>query len=439
MLPFEKELDFGTEKIHLVFPGNTLVYQSEYLPVTKPASQILMDSLVHPVESPPLQDLIRKRKPGKVVIVVSDITRPIPYADFLPQLLTLIEKEGVKRDEIVILIATGMHRPSTTAENLKMFGEEVVRNYRIVNHECENEGELQELEGLSWSGSAVKLNRHYAEAGFKIVTGLVEPHFMAGFSGGRKAICPGLVSLSAVQKFHGYQFLSHPNATNGVLDENPCHLENSSIARMCPPDFAINIVLDNHKKVNAVFSGELFESHLKAVDYVRSACCPVVDEPADLVVTSCGGYPLDATFYQCVKGFVNCIPAVKFKGEVIAAGGCAEGIGSKEYASLMKKYSGHHHQFIEDIQSNRFFIKDQWQLQMHLRILEKVGQQNLHFYTSAIPDEELAYLSVNPHSLPAGHITGAIQDLIDKAIIEKKRIAVFPEGPYCSPVKSDKK
>jgi nickel-dependent lactate racemase len=315
-----------------------------------------------------------------------------------------------------------------------MFGDLVVNNFRIIDHECENEQELEKIEGLSWSGSSVKLNKHYVQAGLRIITGLVEPHFMAGFSGGRKAICPGLVSLDTLQKFHGFEFLSHPNASNGVLHNNPCHLENSSIARMCPADMAINIILDNHKKVNAIISGELFESHKKAVEFVKNACCPIVEKSADLAITSSGGYPLDATFYQCVKGLVNCLPAIKEKGEILAFGGCSEGIGSPEYTSLLKKYSGNTRQFIHDISNSAPFIKDQWQLQMQIRVLDKTGSGNLHFYTSGINTSELAMLSVQPHSLSVETIAEAIQAKIDQAVEYKKQIAVFPEGPYCSPV-----
>lgn len=426
-------LHFGLQEMVLDLPGHTIVYQSNYQMTSKTASEMLLESILKPESSESLTQLLRNRKPGPVVIVVSDITRPIPYSEFLPQLLGEIESTGVQNEEITILVATGMHRASTPEEHLKMFGERVVGHYRIVDHDCENEDELQELDGLSWSGSKVKLNKHYVQAGFRIVTGLVEPHFMAGFSGGRKAICPGLVALNAVRKFHGYQFLSHPNASSTVLKDNPCHDENTSIARMCPPDFAINVVLDNHKKVNTIISGELFDSHLKTVEYVKEACCPTVTEPADMVITSSGGYPLDATFYQCVKGFVNCLPAVKSGGEIISFGSCVEGIGSPEYTGLMKKYSGNYLQFIDDIKTARIFVKDQWQFQMHVRTLEKVGQHNLHFYTSAIPHDELSLLAVHPHSLPADQMETALQKKINHAVLAGKQIAIFPEGPYCSP------
>jgi lactate racemase len=428
------EFQYGNEEISLVVPDDSIVYKSNYQKTNESASALMLESISNPIESHQFSDLLKNRKKGNVVIVVSDITRPIPYSEFLPQLIAVLEHNGVGKNEIIILVATGMHRSSTPAEHHKMFGNFVVNNYRIIDHKCDKEDELEKIEGLSWSGSEVRLNKHYVQAGFRIVTGLVEPHFMAGFSGGRKAICPGLVSLDAVRKFHGYEFLSHPNAAGSVLKDNPCHLENTSIARLCPPDFAINIVLDDRKKVNAVTSGELFASHHKAVEYVKAGCCPAVKYHADLAVTSSGGYPLDATFYQCVKGFVNCLPAVKKQGEIIAFGGCIDGIGSPEYTNLMKKYSGNQLEFIEVIKENKSFIKDQWQFQMHIRALDKVGQENLHFYTSNITQSELSLLSVEPHSMPAYDIAHSIQIQIDQATKEKKQMAMFPEGPYCSPV-----
>lgn len=333
-------LHYGNTDISLVLPDDRIVYKSNYKMISKTASDLMLESILNPVDCNPLCELLQNRKSGNVVIVVSDITRPIPYKDFLPQLVAVLEQHGVEKNEITILVATGMHRSSTPAEYLKMFGEYVVKNYRIVDHDCNNENELQKLDGLSWSGAKVRLNKQYVQAGFRIVTGLVEPHFMAGFSGGRKAICPGLVALDSVQKFHGYNFLSHPKASSTILENNPCHEENSSIARLCPPDFAVNVVLDNNKQVNTIVSGELFASHRKTVEYVEKACCPAVTELADLVITSSGGYPLDATFYQCVKGFVSCLPAVKDRGEIISFGSCMEGIGSPEYTMIMKKYAG---------------------------------------------------------------------------------------------------
>ena len=172
-------------------------------------------------------------------------------------------------------MATGMHRASTSTEHLKMFGEFVVKNYRIVDHNCGNENELQELEGRSWSGAKVRLNKHYIEAGFRIVTGLVEPHFMAGFSGGKKSNMPRIGFprwCSEVSRI--YLFKPSQCFERNVLENNPCHMENTSIARLCPPDYAINVVLDNNKKINAIVSGELFASHQKTDGVCKRGMLP---------------------------------------------------------------------------------------------------------------------------------------------------------------------
>jgi nickel-dependent lactate racemase len=414
-------------------PGNSIIYQSDYPPITDSPEALLLKSIENPVGSLPLAGQLKRRKPGDVVIVVSDFTRPIPYSLFLPRLIEEILSTGVKREEILILVATGMHRPSTDQEKLEMFGEHIAGHYRIVDHRAENEHELVTLPQKSWSGSKVQISKYYYEAGFRIITGLVEPHFMAGFSGGRKAICPGLVSLEAVTKFHGYEFLSHPNASTAILENNPCNMENISVARLCPADFNINIILDQNKRVNSIVSGDLFLSHESAVQYVKEKSCPPVHELADLAITSSGGYPLDNTFYQCVKGLVNCLPAIRENAEIHAFGNCAEGIGSEEYSTVMKRYSGRHRQFIEEIRNGTFFIKDQWQFQMHIRVLEKIGVEGLHFYTSGIVDEELKQLSVVPHFSDEEQMVLQLQQVIDKAEGEGRVIAVFPEGPYCSP------
>ena len=425
---------YGKEGIGLTLPDDCMVYTSVYDSPDTNVGKMMLHSISNPVGSQALNRLLQKRKKGKVVIVVSDITRPIPYRSFLPGLLDYILDQGIGKDEIVLLVATGMHRPSTLQEKIQMFGQQVVDNYPVVDHNAENTEDLIALSGKSWSGNEIKLNRHYVDAGFRIITGLVETHFMAGFSGGRKAICPGLASLDTIQLFHGYDFLNNPNASNAILENNPCHLENTSVARACPADFSIHVILDQNKKINRFFSGGQFESHEMAMNYVREKSCRPVPGLADAVITSCGGYPLDDTFYQCVKGLVNCLPALKDKGEIIAFGGCGEGIGSREYESLMKKYSFRTGDFLDDIKNSRFFIKDQWQLQMQTRVLEKTGQENLHFYTSGIPQDELKMLSVNAHSVTEQLFEQTIQKHIDNLVTSGKKIAVFPEGPYCSPL-----
>lgn len=428
------DFKYGKDYISLNIPKDSCIYLPSYELVHENPGKIVLDSIANPISSKPLNQQLHDRRKGNIVIVVSDITRPIPYRLFLPELIKYIMNEGIRKEEIIILVATGMHRASTAEEKIEMFGKGITDNIRIIDHDAENESNLASIEGKSWSGTEVKLNRYYVEAGFRILTGLVEPHFMAGFSGGRKSVCPGLASLNTIQKFHGYTFLSNPNASNTNLENNPCHLENSSIARICPADFLINIILDQNRQINKVISGDQFLSYDQAVAYVIKRSCKEIDDQADTVITSCSGYPLDTTFYQCVKGFVNCLPALKEKGKIIAFGSCTEGIGSHEYKSIMKKYFLKYNEFLTDIKEDRFFIKDQWQFQMHIKVLDRIGIQNLHFYTAGIPEEELKLLSVHPHAFPMDKISSSIQQQLNKEVASGKRLAVFPEGPYCSPI-----
>jgi len=421
------------DRVGIEVPDDAIVYESRFpAPVASP-KEVVLQAARSPVGAPPLRQALRRKRSGDVVVVVSDITRPVPYSQFLGDLLAEVEQAGVDRAQILILVATGMHRPCTPDEHAEMFGD-VAGRYRILDHDPTDEGNLIELPGLSWAGAKVRLNRRYVEAGFRIVTGLVEPHFMAGFSGGRKAICPGVADLGTVRHFHGEAFMGDPRARNACLSGNPCHEEAVSVARMAPADFCVNVVMDAQRRLVRAFAGGLEEAHAQACAFARECACPSVERPADVVLTSSGGYPLDATFYQCVKGFVSCLPAVKRGGTVIAFGGCTEGVGSPEYACLMARYAGRWRDFLADIRQPGVFTRDQWQFQMHCRALEKVGQGNLHFVTDGLPGGELARLSVNAHPAPPGSVQEAVQSLLNEVLADGRTLAVVPEGPYCAPV-----
>lgn len=425
-----------TDSINLRVPDDAVVYESRFPAPAAPASETVMEAIRNPVGTPPLAESLRSRRSGKVVIVVSDITRPVPYPSFLAELIEEIESAGVDGDQILILVATGMHRPTTPAEQREMLGE-VAEDYRVVNHDATDDANLVELPGKSWAGADVRLDRRFMEAGFRIVTGLVEPHFMAGFSGGRKAVCPGLVALETVRQFHGHAFLSNPLARNGNLEGNPLHLEALSVARMAGVDFSLNVVMNRERRVVGAFAGELQAAHGAACSFAADCACRTVTEPADVVVTSSGGYPLDATFYQCVKGFVSCLPAVRPRGTIVAFGGCSEGVGSTAYDSLMERYSGRWRSFLEDIKQPDYFVKDQWQFQFHARALRKVGQDRLHFVTPGLPQETLDYLSVNGYAVNGGRVKAVLQELVDAAVADDATVAVLSEGPYCAPVPAD--
>lgn len=432
----ETSLLCGKGEVKLTVPDDSVVYESSFPVAQAPATPVAVGEACHgPIGLLPLPEALTKRRAGDVVVVVSDITRPIPYCAFLPQLLAEIERAGVPRDDITILVAAGMHRPLTSGERAEVFGETTDR-YRIVEHNARDDEQLVELPGESWAGERVRLNRHYVDAGFRIITGLVEPHFMAGFSGGRKAVCPGLAAMDTIKQFHGAAFMGDPRARNANLADNPCHLEAMSVARMAPPDFSVDVVLNRHRELVAAFAGALEAAHETACEFVRACACPPVAKEADLVVTSSGGYPLDATFYQCVKGMVSCLPAVRQDGVVLAVGSCSEGIGSPEYAQLMRRYAGRWKEFLEDIRQPGVFTRDQWQFQFHARALAKVGQENLHFVADGLPGGELELLSVTAHAARPGEAAGVAQALLADLLADCTTAAVIPEGPYCAPVAS---
>jgi nickel-dependent lactate racemase len=424
---------YGRDGLTLDVPDGAEVFESRFPEPSGPADDLVLHAVRHPVESPPLGEALAKRRSGDVVVVVSDATRPVPYAEFLPGLLGEIEAAGVLQEEILILVATGTHRASTPEERVEMFGRSVAENYLIVDHSADDDAGLVELPGRSASGARVRLNRHFMAAGFRLVTGLVEPHFMAGFSGGRKAVCPGLADLATVRQFHGPEFLADPRATNGRLEGNPLHEEARSVARLAGVDFSLNVVIDRSRRVVGAFAGALEAAHEAACRLAADCTCRKAERPADVVVTSCGGHPLDATFYQCVKGMVSCLPAVRSGGAVIAFGACSEGIGSPEYGALMRRYAGRWRAFLEDIGKPGVFTRDQWEFQMQCRALEKVEQGGLHFVTGGLSSEELAVLSVTPHRVEDGDVAAAVQGLVD-AHAAGGTVAVFPEGPYCAAV-----
>ena len=426
------EIGYHHTLLNVEFPDTSIIYHSSCAPPAASASELVLEAVRNQACPANLVDSIKKRPHSSVIIAVSDITRPIPYRAFLPAVLDEIESAGIDRKSITILIATGMHRPSTKEERLLMFGGEIAAGYKILDHNPE--GEMVSLSGTSYSGAPVKLSKIFAEADFKIVIGLVEPHFMAGFSGGRKTICPGLSSLDTIKHFHGYEFLSHPKAVTGVLEGNPCHEEALSVAGLACVDFSIQLVMNHEKKIVKAFGGDLFKTHSSACSYASRTACPVVETEVDVVVTGCGGYPLDATFYQCVKALVTALPCVKDGGTIIAAGGCVEGVGSQTYENMLRRYSNDFSRFIYDIRKSDDIVKDQWQIQMQARIYEKTQWDKIHFITHGIVSGHSSFLGVKVIEAVSDRVTKNLQKIVDHLAEKGCRFAVIPEGPYCAPV-----
>lgn len=427
---------YGRQQLRLDVPDGALIYSPTFPAAAAAPGELVLGAVRRPVAGPALAEMIRARQPRSVVVVVSDITRPVPYRSFLGGVLAEIEAAGVARQGITILVATGMHRPSNEAERRKMFGAAICEAYAIVDHRASEKDELVAIEGQSRSGRPVELNRRFVEADFRLITGLVEPHFMAGFSGGRKSVCPGLCSLDTVRAFHGHDFLIHPASVSGILEGNPLHDESLSIARAAGVDFCLNVIVNPEHGLVDAYAGELEASHAAACGVVRRHACPTVERECDVVLTSSGGYPLDATFYQCVKGLVSCLPVVKSGGIVLAAGQCCEGLGSPEYRTLMHKYAGRRDEFLREIEGRDEVEKDQWELQMQFRAVDHVGDQNLVFVTNGLPSEDIEHLSLRSIDARGRDVEQEVQRLLDGFLRGGCSLAAIPDGPYCAPVRA---
>ncbi len=413
-------LEYGRSGLEVELPDRNVVkclgYQAQE-PLADPPAAI-RDALSHPIGTPPLAELARGR--ASACVVVSDVTRPVPNAVLLPPILDTLQASGIPRGRILILVATGLHRPNLGDELAEMVGREIMEGYRIENHDGQNRDEHAHL-GESPRGMPIWIDRRYVDAELKITTGLVEPHFMAGFSGGRKLVCPGLAALETIRAWHSPKFLEHPNARNGVLDDNPVHEENTWIARRTGCDFIVNTVIDERRQILSVVAGHMEAAFLEGVGFVRKLVSDTVPEPVDVVVTSSAGYPLDTTYYQSVKGMVAALEIVKPGGTIILAASMSEGIGSAEFQRLFDE-NATLDAFMDRILHTDYFVMDQWQLEELAKVRRKA---KVKVVTDGLPPETLTHLFVEP----APSVEAAVADSLAEYGPEAS-IAVIPKGPY---------
>jgi hypothetical protein len=279
--------------------------------------------------------------------------------------------------------------------------------------------------GVSPNGVPILLNRHYVNADLKITVGMIEPHFMAGYAGGRKMVMPGVAGLKSVQAWHSPRFLEHPLATNGSVKGNPVHDEALWITQQCPPDFIVDVALDKHKRIAKVFAGDLVEAWFTGVAFVSENNTADMDEPVDVVITTTGGYPLDLTFYQTVKGMVGALPALKPGGTVIIASACSEGIGNHHFRDTIFACPDIH-QFLAQIEDPDWkVVADQWQVE---ELAKAVRHHQVALKCDGIPPETVERLFVKPIESVEAEIQACIRKYGPGT-----KIVVIPKGPYVIP------
>jgi nickel-dependent lactate racemase len=354
-------------------------------------------------------------------VVISDKTRPVPYGIVLPPILDTLAAAGVEPQRIEILVATGLHRANTDAELIEMIGADIAARYRIRNHIARLDAEHVHL-GRTSRGTEIWVDRGFMSAQLKIVTGLIEPHLMAGFSGGRKAVVPGLAGVETMRSAHGPVMLEG-HVGPGILADNPFHEDLLEIARLARVDFLLDVSIDRQRRITGVFAGNIEAAHATGTAAVERALRVDLDAPAHIVIVTAAGHPLDATFYQAIKGPTAALNIVRRGGTIILAAECREGIGSPEFCELLRNLRDND-DFMARVTSPGFFRLDQWMAQHLCQVLRKAEL--------VLVSDQLA-----PDALPACVQRASSVEAALHAARRRHglaaRVAIMPQGPYVLP------
>ena len=415
-------LAYGKEGLEIELPRHAKVTVVEPAFVAGLPDQpgALREALRQPVGSPPLKGLAKSS--DQVGIVFSDITRPTPNHILLPALLD--EIDHVPSDQILLFNATGTHRSNTEAELRGMLGDKIVDRYRIVQNDA-NDPDSHVLVGETTSGNEVWIHREFVGCDVKILSGFIEPHFFAGFSGGGKAVMPGLALLDTVMRNHNARNMDSPQACWGITHGNPVWEEVREAARMVRPAFLLNVALNRDKQITGVFAGDWEEAHSQGCRFVKERAMVPVQEPYDILITSNSGYPLDLNLYQSVKGMSAAAQVVKQGGSIIIAADCWDGIPDHgEYGRLLLEAESLE-SVLETVRAPGFQRQDMWQAQIHALICLKA---DVYLHTDNLTDEQVESAFLRPcHSIEET-VTRLLAKVGDDATI-----CVLPEGPQTIP------
>ena len=405
-------------------PGiDTMVVEPRYEEGLADQAAAVGDALRHPIASPPLSDLI---SPGdKIGIVFSDITRATPYEVILPPLLA--EVESVPGISVMLFNATGTHRTNTDDELEKILGPGVVGRYRIVQNDCEDAASHRVV-GTTPGGNEISLLSEFLECDVKILTGFIEPHFFAGFSGGGKAVMPGLASLETIQRNHSSVHLDDPNVRWAVTTGNPLWTEIHTAAKMAGSMFLLNVSMNRDQQITAVFAGDLDVAHARGCSDVKDHAMVGVDREFDIVVTSNSGYPLDLNLYQSVKGMGAAAQIARPGGAIVVAAQCWDGIPDHgKYGELLRDADSAD-ALLDRVRAPGFSMRDMWQAHAHALLCTRY---QVHFYSDNLTDDQIhdGFMTVSRD------IDETVRNLVADGA---RSVCVLPEGPLTVPYVRDK-
>lgn len=376
-------------------------------------------ALEAPIGTRPLRDWI---KPGnKVCIAFTDLTRATPNDRIIPWLLEHLS--FVPRENITLLNQLGTHRPNTTAELERLLTPAVVRDYRVINHEPENPAAMRQF-GVTHDGTPALINKHLADADVRIVTGFIEPHFFAGFSGGPKGIMPGCAALETVMSNHDARNIGDPRSAFGITAGNPIWEEIRDIALRIGPSFLLNVTLNETRQITGVFAGDLLQAHSTGFEFVRKSAMQKVKAPFEVVVTTNSGYPLDMNLYQGVKGMSAAARIVQEGGTIILACECSEGVPAGSPLDKLLREASSPEEILTMLSTAGYVRPEQWQAQIQALIQRRA---NVLVYSSLSDD-----LLRKAHLTPCRDIAATVRELLQKHGPEA-RAAVLPQGPLTIP------
>lgn len=419
----EISFPYGRDTINYMIPENrhaaTLVSELHHFIPSKKPEELIREAFESPVGTPRLSDMARDK--AKVVIIASDHTRPVPSKLIMPIMLQQIRK-GNPYADITILIATGCHRGTTKDELRDKLGDSIIANEKIVVHDCDDDDNMVNIGKLP-SGGDLVINRLAVECDLLVAEGFIEPHFFAGFSGGRKSVLPGICSRETVLYNHNARFIDSPKARTGVIEGNPIHEDMLCAAKKANLAFICNVVINSAKEPVYAVCGDVDEAHIRGREFL-TRLCGVNAVPADIVITTNGGYPLDQNVYQSVKGMTAAEATVRENGVIIMISQCADGHGGNSFYETFKKEKNLAH-MMAGFRATRAHetIVDQWQSQIFARILMHATV----IFVSDMPDEIIREL----HMLPAHGLDEAVtlaDTILEGQGVVRGRMVAIPDG-----------
>jgi nickel-dependent lactate racemase len=418
-------LPYGERGLDVEVPDTATVLLPEQTPPIPDADAAVRAAIAAPLGSPPLSRIAR---PGqKAAIVVSDVTRPVPNAVILPPILDTLEAAGVARGDITIVVGTGLHRPSRPDEHVRLLGDEILGRYHVVDHVAKDRS-TQEYLLTTPRGTEVWLNREYMNADLRIVTGFVEPHLFAGYSGGGKGVMPGVAGAEAIMANHDARMIGHPRSTWCVTEGNPIFEEMRDIALKSGPSLIVNVTLDVDKRITGVYAGEMVAAHDAAIAQAARQAVRPIPHLYDVVVVTNMGYPADLVLYQSVKGMSVAAQACAPGGTIMLVAECREGVGGDEYVELLHRETSPDALLREIENSRHETVFDQWQVQVQALVQARCDVW-LH---SSLPREivEAAHLRYAPD------VTDTLAGIVDEkraALGREPTVCVLPHGQLTVP------